>query len=307
MDWIRTADAIIARSPVSDVAERLGRRRLAVLAYHKIDEPSMFKQHLEYIERHLCAVSLDDVVRARTGAELPPRSVLITFDDGDRSVLDVALPLLVARGLPAVAFVVPGLLDSERPHWWVEVDALVRAGASAPGGGGRAPDDVVRRMKVLPDGRREAELKQLRGGVSEPVRQRQLRRSELTQLEACGIEVGNHTLTHRYLSRCSDRVVEVEVRQAHRVLEDTLGHAPRAFAYPDRDRDPRALPVMHQLEYQAAFLFNHRLNRLPLADPFAISRVRVSSLTSINRFRTIVNGVHPAVHGIRSRIMGRDP
>jgi peptidoglycan/xylan/chitin deacetylase (PgdA/CDA1 family) len=36
---------------------------------------------------------------------LPERSVLVTFDDGDRSVLERALPIMAARGCPGVMFV----------------------------------------------------------------------------------------------------------------------------------------------------------------------------------------------------------
>jgi biofilm PGA synthesis lipoprotein PgaB len=50
------------------------------------------------------AISLDDVVRARRGEKpLPPRSALITFDDGYRSFYTRVYPLLLAYRIPVIA------------------------------------------------------------------------------------------------------------------------------------------------------------------------------------------------------------
>lgn len=53
------------------------------------------------------AISLDDVARAREGGPpLPPRAVLITFDDGYRSLYTRVFPLLLAYRIPVVAALV---------------------------------------------------------------------------------------------------------------------------------------------------------------------------------------------------------
>jgi len=54
-------------------------------------------------------VDLDRVLRALDGdAALPPRALLLTFDDAYEDLQTAALPLLRERGLPAVAFAVAG-------------------------------------------------------------------------------------------------------------------------------------------------------------------------------------------------------
>jgi peptidoglycan/xylan/chitin deacetylase (PgdA/CDA1 family) len=65
-------------------------------------------------------VSLEDVLGA---GPLPPRSVLLTFDDGYTSLLDGALPVTAPRGIPAVVFVVSGQLGGSN-RWDAERGAV---------------------------------------------------------------------------------------------------------------------------------------------------------------------------------------
>jgi len=88
----------------------------SVLMYHRVgnaDHPStnvteaQFRAHLDYLETEgFNVVPLARVVEALEGDQpLPPRTVAITFDDGYRSVGEVAHPLLEARGWPYTVFV----------------------------------------------------------------------------------------------------------------------------------------------------------------------------------------------------------
>jgi peptidoglycan/xylan/chitin deacetylase (PgdA/CDA1 family) len=101
------------------------------LAYHKVAEipagavhagnyvtPQQFISQLRYLRaRGYEAISFRDLLRYRRGdAELPRRPILITFDDGYRSILDLALPSMVAQGFFATVFAVRGLLG-ETNRW----------------------------------------------------------------------------------------------------------------------------------------------------------------------------------------------
>jgi peptidoglycan/xylan/chitin deacetylase (PgdA/CDA1 family) len=275
--------------------------RLSVLAYHGVDRPEPFRQHLRYLRRSSHPVSLPDVLEAMAGrSALPRHAVLVTFDDGDRSVLDVALPLLVEQGIPAVAFVVAGLLDTDEPYWWEEVEALMTAGAAPSGNGGSTAPGVIRALKRVDDEERRATIDDLRAQRPELViRRPHLRRSELGNLESAGVAVGNHSLTHPCLSRCSDGRLEREIEDGHEILSAALGHHPHVFAYPDGQWDRRAAGVLRRLGYESAFLFDHRPAALPVADAMAVPRLRVGSGASMDRFRTILSGLHPAIHRLR--------
>ncbi|MFD0331181.1 polysaccharide deacetylase family protein [Streptacidiphilus monticola] len=107
-------------------------RRLTVLAFREIPDRATLRAQLDRIQRNSVPVSLAQVESALNGGPaLPPRSVLLTFESGHRSVVTQALPVLTERRLPAVAFVVAELVDTEQPYWWDEAEALVRAGGWA--------------------------------------------------------------------------------------------------------------------------------------------------------------------------------
>jgi peptidoglycan/xylan/chitin deacetylase (PgdA/CDA1 family) len=67
------------------------------------------------------SITLDDLALWRRGlATLPPKPVVITFDDGDRSVLNIARPILERYGFKATLFVVTSKVGTQ----WDRVDCL---------------------------------------------------------------------------------------------------------------------------------------------------------------------------------------
>ena len=296
-------ERLLRRSPMQLAFRRRAAQRLAVLAYHGIDDPGTFRDHLDYLTGAMRPVSLEQVVEALSGErELPPHAVLLTFDDGHRSLLEAGLPLLRERDCPAVAFVVAGVLDSDEPFWWTEVEQLVARGGSAGGHQGLSGKALVARLKNLPDRERLQVLAELRRTAGGPrPRTPQLRSQELRVLEAAGVAVGNHTLTHPCLPHCDGGKVAAEVGEADRALRDVLGHHPRAFAYPNGDWDQRAERLLAAAGYQAAFLFDHRVNRPGSTAPLRISRVRANAGSRLDRLALIASGLHPALHRARGR------
>jgi peptidoglycan/xylan/chitin deacetylase (PgdA/CDA1 family) len=114
---------------VGEISRLDGRRRtepfLRVLMYHKVSPvagntgavpPALFGEQMALLVERYRVVSLDDVQAHLDGvAALPPRAVLVTFDDGYRDNLVEALPLLERFGLPAVVFVPVDFVGGARP------------------------------------------------------------------------------------------------------------------------------------------------------------------------------------------------
>lgn len=93
----------------------LGSARFKVLAYHSISSSSrdpfevridQFRQQMAYLaDTGFTVVSLEAAWRDLCDGSIRPATVVITFDDGFRSLLDQALPVLDAYGFPATIFV----------------------------------------------------------------------------------------------------------------------------------------------------------------------------------------------------------
>jgi peptidoglycan/xylan/chitin deacetylase (PgdA/CDA1 family) len=298
----RLGDSVLANGLARPLIRLRAPRRLAVLAYHGVDDARAFERHLDYLAARLRPVTLADVERAVRGVtDLPAGSVLVTFDDGHRSVLEDGLPLLQHYRVPAVLFVVAGLVGTRQPFWWTEVEARYAAGGRLPDLAVPSGAALVGRLKTVPDASRRAALDRLRRDTPDVTMDTaQLSAEDLRRWTAAGFDVGNHTWSHPCLDQCPEAEARSEVRRAHEALTAALGAPPTTFAYPNGNLDPRVEPVLAELGYTTGFLFDHRLADVGHGrSPLRISRVRVRSDASLDRFAAIVSGLHPAIHRLR--------
>ncbi|MBA3945347.1 MAG: polysaccharide deacetylase family protein [Herpetosiphonaceae bacterium] len=93
-------------------------------------EPKVFGEQLDWlIKEGYTTVSLDDVYYAlKFGFALPPKPVVLSFDDGYRDFYLNAWPLLRARHMQATIFLISDVLD-QPPYL---TSAMVRALAASP-------------------------------------------------------------------------------------------------------------------------------------------------------------------------------
>ena len=71
-----------------------------------------FEAALKFMTKHYTPVRLQDVLSNCQCRGVPPRAVLVTFDDAYASVSEFAAPLCAKFGVPAVFFVNVGCLDN---------------------------------------------------------------------------------------------------------------------------------------------------------------------------------------------------
>ena len=90
-------DVALRWTPAQAFMQRRRARRLAVITYHAIRDGNVFDDHLDELDEMGTFVSLEDVAGNATNRRpLPSRPILVTFDDGDPSVLHTAAPRLHA-------------------------------------------------------------------------------------------------------------------------------------------------------------------------------------------------------------------
>jgi GT2 family glycosyltransferase/peptidoglycan/xylan/chitin deacetylase (PgdA/CDA1 family) len=121
---------VLAFHAVADLGED------PVLAEYGVP-PRRFAEHLDVLARqgwHF--IDLNALLAALDGrADLPQRSLLVTFDDAYVNLLGEAAPLLAERGIPAVAFALAGLVGGtnewDRPLGAGELSLLDAEGLRA--------------------------------------------------------------------------------------------------------------------------------------------------------------------------------
>jgi peptidoglycan/xylan/chitin deacetylase (PgdA/CDA1 family) len=288
--------------------------------------PAVFEAHLEHFARHYDVVDLDQVLSGR----LPKRPLLITFDDGYRSIVDVAGPLLKRHDLPSVffvsaAFVEPGSLPLDNLLCWLShrhgLAALEREITGRPATRGTLRELMavvatmpLERCAVLGDelavrfGIDRARLREESGLF--------LDRHELPALAGYRMEIGNHTRSHLH---CRALVGKPEATAAElvahrRLLEEWSGTQVRSFSYPYGSRSdaaPEVERVLARSGHRATFLVQARSNPRGHRGP---SWHRVSfqaqpasrlylRLAVLPRLRTIKDGLN----GLRRAELRGDP
>jgi peptidoglycan/xylan/chitin deacetylase (PgdA/CDA1 family) len=130
---------------------------------------------------------------------LPPRPVLVTFDDGYRSVFDIGRPILRRYRIPASVFVCSEPVMEQRLFWF---DAVARAT-------GEAAVDAIR---ALPDEERRAALGgyDAKAPADDPLAP--MTPDQVRQLADEGFGIGAHTSSHAPLGQSSPAVQQDELQ-----------------------------------------------------------------------------------------------
>jgi peptidoglycan/xylan/chitin deacetylase (PgdA/CDA1 family) len=131
-------------APHDDTRRRI---RVPVLMYHYISAappdadpyrrdlsvtPDQFAEQLAWLRDHgYTAITLDDLYAAlMAGVPLPPRPVILTFDDGYTDAYEAAFPLLQDFDMVGTFFVITDMLDFEQPGYltWDQAREMAAAG-----------------------------------------------------------------------------------------------------------------------------------------------------------------------------------
>ena len=215
-----------------------------------------FERMLRYLRNQFDIVPLPEIVdRAAAGGANLRRKVALTFDDGLRSNIDIAYPILKRLGIPATFFICPGLV--ERHAWLWNHEARQRLHRLAPPqrrdiggvlGCDAEVEAIIDRMKTLgPAARREAEQR-IRAATPDfsptPAEQHEFDLAgwnELRHLDPAIITIGAHTMTHPILPTLEAAEIVREVIDSRAALERKLGREVDLFAYPNGDVNAQTL------------------------------------------------------------------
>lgn len=264
---------------------RTSARNLRILAYHGVNDASRLAAQCRYLVDRYEIVDAETALAILAGRRSADHTAWITFDDGERSVVENGMPILRDVGVPATLFICPGLVESDEPFWW---DTARRAGLS------------VNELKGLPDHTRRSLIRERGLRTDHEARRRnQLSAEEISGWTSAGNTIANHSWDHPILTMCTPDAQVEQIVKAHDWLEKRNLGSLRVFAYPNGDWSPVAESVLRDLDYSAALLFDHRIARV--GQGLRTSRIRVNADDDLSTFIARVSGWHPGLHHLLSR------
>lgn len=232
---------------------------LIVLTFHRVlgepdpllpDEPdaARFAAELDLLGACFQVLPLGEALGRLASGTLPLRAACLTFDDGYANNREVALPLLLARGLPATFFVATGFLDGGRMFNDTVIETVRRAPEEFdlraeglgeyrlvdPAARRRAVDDLIGRLKYLDPVERLARAERIAtlAGVSLPA-DLMMTAAQVREVQRAGMEIGAHSVDHPILARVALEEARRQIVESKRQLEVLNGAPVRAFAYPN--------------------------------------------------------------------------
>ncbi len=243
------------------------------------------RRQLEQVGRTHDLVSLDEAVRVlREPRGAPGRDVAaVTFDDGYADNHHAALPVLSALRVPAAVFVATGYVGTARrmPHdrIFAALTELARRGiplrraALEPAtqalldacSGPQPAETLDRLIAALPHAQlvQVADALEARAGLAEqdlPPGSRLLDWEEIRALEAAGVAIGGHSVSHAVLPNLSPADARREIAGCREAIAEHLGRPPRHFAYPNGLHSPAVRRAVAEAGFETALTTEDREN-----------------------------------------------
>jgi peptidoglycan/xylan/chitin deacetylase (PgdA/CDA1 family) len=321
----------------------LTRNRLRILCYHgfSVDNqheisPQMFMRAAVFERRmrtlkrrRIPVISLDEAVRRLVSGDIRNAETVITLDDGWKSNLTIAAPILKRYGYPACVYVTTEHLTAGADVFNVTLCHLIR----------RSPKTTVHLAGLHPkmDGvydlrkdpaattlalinaaeeafprlaERQAYLEPIAAALEVDLRTllqseglRLLSRDEILEWYSKGFDVQLHTHSHR-LPDQDFQSMAAEIRMNRDALQEILGKESLHFCYPGGIYSPMHPEWLKRLGLLSATTCEPGLNP-PGSSPMLLKRYLDSDRTTDIRFEAEVCGFADLVRTFRSRVLPR--
>jgi peptidoglycan/xylan/chitin deacetylase (PgdA/CDA1 family) len=284
-------------------------------------DPRRFERQMRFLAARRTPVSLNHLVDAmEAGRDLPPRTVVVTLDDGYLDHLTVAGPILAKLGIPATFFIPTGCA-SRGENQWIDTlystlqhktrHELVLEGSPPRHFDLARPAEARRASAAL-----EVEL----GNASYPHRCELLREldrqlcprvrmprlimdwKEVRELRRLSpdFEIGGHSRNHIDLGSRPPEEVEADIAGCAEDLRGEVGDGPHHFCYPYERSGPESKEQVRRRGFRcgvgpgAASLITRSSDRFELP--------RVDPLLNGASFGFVTSGAYP---DLSRSLMGR--
>lgn len=265
--------------------------KLPVLMYHRFSENDeygktsrkTFETHLNYLTRNYNVIALGEAVsRLNSDGEFPPRSVVITVDDGYRDFYEIAFPVLKKLSVPATLYVVTDFIEGNR--WiWTDKARFISLQTKRENVSFSINGKVIDRKfegtesRLIAAGAINTELKKLSDEAKDellldlslelgveipelpPDELGPLNWEQAKMMEGNRIDIGSHTVSHPILTNTEGDRLASELERSRVVIQDRMQKENVHFCYPNGNVGKRERDAAEAAGYASAVTTEIRL------------------------------------------------
>jgi len=308
---------------------------LRVLTYHRVDapqarpwldpvlisaSPEVFEVQMKYLSANYQPISVCDVLEALQRNDqtiLPPRAVLVTFDDAYQDFEQHAWPVLKRYQIPVTLFVPTAFPDHpERLFWWDRLfhalHSTVKSEISTPIGNLAIGTDLEcsqanlrlkNHIKSLPNDVAIAFVENIEQQLDvSPQANCVLGWKELRKLAQEGVTLAPHTQTHPILNHIPLGAMQHEALDSLYDLRREIGETLPVFAYPSGFHNAEVVSAVRAAGFKLAFTTERGINILGRDDPLQLQRINVGAQTTVPILRAQLLSLSASLYPIGKKV-----
>lgn len=266
-----------------------------IVYFHEVQDQKWLINNIELLTKNYNIISLQELENFYYGNKELKNSCHITFDDGDITFYNNALPIIKKYKIPVSTYVSPLIAHEGKNFWFQEIKGYDR---------GKMIQIIKKVTRLEIDDTTFIDVKSLlkkleievileiidiyqRETKTLPKNSMNMNSKQLVEVKSTGlVDIGAHTLNHPLLINETDENSSKEIIESIDLLSDILGSNVKHFVYPNGNYSDREIEILKKKDIKLAFTtergkISHSNN--PLCIPRSGSPV-ISELSNSNAY-----------------------
>lgn len=263
---------------------------------------STFDKQMKYLKENFNVISLETLIAClKDKKNVPPHSVVLTFDDGWRDNYLWAFPILRKYNLTATIFLSTDYIDTSKMFWFQAVNFILASQILTP----QKITEILNRFEQIPPEDKRSivqsfafvdlfieRLKRIKPDLQENIIKEMIKESnlrlnginrrrwmldwgEIKEMGENQISFGSHGHSHRILSYLDLTEIKKELSQSKTVIEEKTKGLVNSFAYPNGDFTFQIKELVKESGYLCACAVGKTEKKWDEIDLFALPRVGI--------------------------------
>jgi len=257
------------------IREIIQRKKVTIILFHNID-PIKSDIHFRVLNEKYTIISLKrylDSVENNTLKLLPPKSLVITFDDGKKNNY-LLKSLLKKYNIPVTIFLCAGIVGTNKHFWFSH----------------GLKSHTIEKLKNLPNAQRLDYLKNFGYTDENEFEDRQaLSKAEIEDLTKI-VDFQSHTMSHPILPKCTDEETYKEITLSKKILEEQYNLEIYVLSYPNGDYGEREILFAKKAGYRYGITLDAGYNDSK-TDPFKLKRFSIRDDSDVDELLVKASGL----------------